>query len=137
MADRMFSLSVVTPSRLVYEAEVRSFKAPGSEGYFQVLTGHVPMLASLQAGLLTIQDEKGSSVYAISGGFVEVLRHQATILAEAVERVSEIDVERARQAATRARQRLDAKEPGVDVARAQAALSRALNRVKATETPDR
>lgn len=137
MADRMFSLSVVTPSRLVYEAEVRSFKAPGSEGYFQVLTGHVPMLTSLQAGLLTIQDEAGGRVYAISGGFVEVLRHQATILAEAVEPVSEIDVERARQAASRARQRLDAKDPGVDVARAQAALNRALNRVKATETSGR
>ena len=137
MADRMFSLSVVTPSKLVYEADVRSFKAPGSEGYFQVLIGHVPMLASLQAGLLTIQDEAGSRVYAISGGFVEVLRHQATILAEAVEPVGEIDVGRARQAAARARQRLDAKEPGVDIARAQAALSRALNRVKATETSDR
>jgi F-type H+-transporting ATPase subunit epsilon len=134
MADRTFPLVVVTPTRLVYEGEVRSFQVPGAEGYFQVLIGHVPMLASLQSGLLTIQDGGGHTVYALSGGFVEVLRHQATILAEAVERADEIDVERARQAEARARQRLESGAPGVDVARARAALVRALNRIKAAES---
>ncbi|MBM3264359.1 MAG: F0F1 ATP synthase subunit epsilon [candidate division Zixibacteria bacterium] len=133
MADRTISLSVVTPSKLVYEGEVRSFKAPGSEGYFQVLAGHVPMLSSLRAGIMTIQDQEAIRIYAISGGFAEVLRQQATVLAESVEQGTEIDVERARQAAERARRRLESKEPGIDLSRAQAALDRALNRVKAAE----
>lgn len=131
MAGRLFTLSVVTPSRQIFDGVVFSLKAPGSAGYFQVLIGHIPMLTSLQAGILTIDGENGSLIYAVSGGFVEVLRQQTIVLAESVERADEINIDRAREAANRARLRLDAKDPAIDAIRAQAALNRALNRLKA------
>jgi F-type H+-transporting ATPase subunit epsilon len=129
----MFPLVVVTPTRLVFEGDARSFQVPGSEGYFQVLIGHIPMLASLTVGILTIQESGGERVYAMTGGFVEVLRQQATVLAETIERAEHIDVERARQAEARARARLASSDPDVDTARAQQALARALNRIRASE----
>ncbi len=131
MAERLFTLSVFTPSRQIFDGAVFSLKAPGSAGYFQVLIGHIPMLTSLQAGILTIDGENGSQIYAVSGGFVEVLRQQTIVLAESVERADEINTDRAREAANRARQRLEAKDPAIDAIRAQAALNRALNRLKA------
>ena len=52
--------------------------------------------------------KKGSSVekVAVSGGFIEVRPDQVTILAEAAELPSDIDVDRAKQAKERAEQRL-------------------------------
>lgn len=133
MAERLFSLTVVTPSRQVYDGTVVSLKAPGSAGYFQVFIGHIPMLTSLKTGLLTIEGQEGSRIYAISGGFVEVLRQQTIVLAESVERADEINMDRAREAANRASQRMEAKDPATNPIRAQAALDRALNRLKAAE----
>lgn len=128
-----YPFTVVTPTKGVYDGQIQGFKAPGADGEFEVLSGHVPMLTSLIPGILTIRDAEGRHVYAVSGGFVEVLRHQATVLAEAVERADEIDVDRARQAEKRARQRLEADREASDLDRAKAALDRALNRIKAAD----
>ncbi len=127
-----FPLVIVTPSSMTFEGEVRSVLAPGSDGYFEVLIGHVPMLTSLRPGVLTIRNDDGRSEYTVSGGFVEVLRSQVTVLAETIEEVRAIDVDRARQAEERARQRLGSGEEGVDIERAKTSLNRALNRIKAS-----
>ncbi|MCY4602608.1 MAG: F0F1 ATP synthase subunit epsilon [Gemmatimonadetes bacterium] len=127
-----FSLEVVTPERVAYSGQVASLQAPGSEGSFGVLAGHIPLLTSLQIGQLRFVEEGGSEVQmAISGGFVEVGREQVAVLAETAERVEEIDVARAEAARQRAEERLArAREERVDVARAEAALARAINRLR-------
>ncbi len=127
-----FPLVIVTPSSMAFEGEVRSVLAPGSDGYFEVLIGHVPVLTSLRPGILTIRNDDGRKRYTVSGGFVEVLRTQVTVLAETIEEVSAIDVDRARQAEERARQRLESSEDSVDLERAKTSLNRALNRIKAS-----
>ena len=127
-----FALEVVTPERVAYSGQVASLQAPGSEGSFGVLAGHIPLLTSLQIGRLRFVEEDGSEVQmAISGGFVEVGREQVAVLAETAERVEEIDVARAEAARQRAEERLArAREERVDVARAEAALARAINRIR-------
>lgn len=127
-----FALEVVTPERVAYAGQVSSLQAPGSEGSFGVLAGHIPLLTALQIGRLRFVEENGSAVQmAISGGFVEVGRAQVAVLAEAAERLEEIDVERAAAARRRAEERLArVQEEQVDVARAQAALARAVNRIR-------
>ena len=134
MGERVFSLVVVTPARQVFEGDVRSLRAPGTDGDFEVLIGHVPMLTSLRPGIITIRDGGGRSMYAVSGGFVEVMRHQATVLAESIERAEDIDLDRARQAEVRARERLESAGSSVDMVRAQSALARAQNRIRAAES---
>ncbi len=127
-----FALEVVTPERVAYSGQVASLQAPGSEGSFGVLAGHVPLLTSLQIGRLRFVEQEGHEVQmAISGGFVEVGREQVAVLAETAERIEEIDIARAEAARQRAEERLArAREEQVDVARAQAALARAVNRIR-------
>ena len=127
-----FALEVVTPERVAYSGPVSSLQAPGSEGSFGVLAGHIPLLTALQIGRLRFVEEGGSEVQmAVSGGFVEVGRTQVAVLAEAAERLEEIDVGRAEAARRRAEERLArVQEEQVDVARAQAALARAVNRIR-------
>ena len=127
-----FALEIVTPERVVYSGQVTSLQVPGSEGSFGVLTGHTPLLTSLQIGALRFAEEGGGEVQmAVSGGFTEVGREQVTVLAETAERAEGLDVQRAESARQRAVERLAKRhEEEVDVARAQMALSRAINRLK-------
>lgn len=130
----MYALTIVTPEEVIFEDEVVSIVAPGSDGYLGILTDHAPLITALVPGKLTVKDKGGKeSVFSLSGGFLEVSDNAATILADAVEPEEKIDVERARQASERAKERLQTKSQEIDVARAQAALSRALNRIRVYE----
>ena len=57
-----------------------------------------------------------------------ILGEKVTLLAEVAEWPEEIDLERARKAEDRARERLNRKDADLDVARAELALKRALAR---------
>ena len=131
----MFKLSVVTPEKPVIDQEVRSIIAPGSEGYLGILTDHAPLITALIPGKLSVTDpENRTADYALSGGFLEVSHNIVTILADAIEPIEKIDLERALKAEKRARERLVHRtDPDIDVARAEAALARALNRIHLAE----
>lgn len=128
----MFKLSVVTPEKVAFEEDVTSIVAPGIVGYLGILTNHAPLITPLIPGRLEVKDSSGQqSAYFISGGFLEVSKNVATILADAVEKSDEIDVERAKAAEKRARERLAKRNNlEIDEARAEVALKRAIWRQK-------
>ena len=131
MAEKTFHLEIVTPKRVMFKGEVTSFTAPGSEGGFQVLHSHAPLLASVKIGRAKLTDAGGKEYqYAVSGGFVEVKENNVILLAETAERMDEIDVERGKAALDRAMKRMSEKDPDVDLDRAKLAFSRATNRLK-------
>ena len=126
----MFKLSVVTPEKTVFEQQVRSIIAPGSEGYLGILSNHAPLITALIPGKLSVTDIDGKETfYCLSGGFLEVSQNIAVILADAIETPESIDLARAKQAEKRARERLQNRS-NIDVERAEAALARSLNRQK-------
>ncbi|NCS81265.1 MAG: F0F1 ATP synthase subunit epsilon [Ignavibacteria bacterium] len=127
---KLFTLEIVTPSKLAFTAEVVSVTVPGSLGEFQVLYNHAPIVSNLEIGKMKVQTKDGDTLhFAISGGVIEVLKNKVVVLAQSLERSDEIDTERARQAVERAKQRLEQRDQ-IDVARAEAALTRGMNRLK-------
>ena len=131
MLDRSFHLEIRTPEQLVYEGDVTSITAPGVEGNFQILAGHIPFLTALEVGEIRIRESSETSqLMATSGGVFEVLRTGVTALVETAEWASEIDVERAESALARAQEQLAANAPDLNRPRAEAALTRAQNRIK-------
>lgn len=130
MADQL-TLELATPTRLVITAQVDEVVAPGSEGYFGVLPGHAPFLATLGIGELTYRIGREEYHVAVSGGFAEVRNDKVIILADAAETPAEIDRARAERARDRAEARLSGRsQEEVDYARATAALARALSRLQ-------
>ena len=121
-------LQIVTPDRLLVREQVDEVQIPGSEGYFGVLPGHTPLLASLTVGEMWYRKGQEKTFLAIAYGFVEVLPDRVTMLARLAERPDEIDVERAEAARKRAEERLTNKSD-VDYERARAALTKALTRL--------
>jgi len=125
-----FTVTIVTPSGTQEEYNVRHLRAPGSEGDFGVLTGHLPFMTGLRVGAIRLDTDKGQIIWATAGGYVEVLSDRVTILAENAERSDKINLERAKAARERALGRLSESRSDLDVERARLALARAFNRIK-------
>ena len=129
-----FALQVVTPERVVLEREVVSVVVPAHGGYLGVMARHAPLVTELKTGAITTTDPQGGKqVLAVTGGILSVSDNLATVLADAAELASEIDLDRAEEARTRARERLVAQaetKTAANVDRARAALVRATNRLR-------
>jgi F-type H+-transporting ATPase subunit epsilon len=130
MAERL-TLELATPTRMVVAETVDEVVVPGSEGYFGVLPGHAPLLATLGIGELTYRIGREERHVAVSGGFAEVRNDKVIVLADTAELPQDIDRARAERARDRAEQRLSARsQEETDYVRASAALARALTRIQ-------
>lgn len=72
-------LQIITPSSCLEQPQVEKVFLPGSEGAFEVLRNHAPMLAKLGAGVVSWD---GDGSFAISSGFVEVKDNVIKVVAE-------------------------------------------------------
>ena len=127
-------LDIVTAERAVYAEDVDMVIAPGVEGQLGILPHHAPLMTTLRAGELRVKKGGEEVSLVISGGFLEVRPDKVVVLADAAERVEEIDVARAEEAKRRAQERLvEKRAPGIDEAQAEAALLRSLARLRVVE----
>jgi F-type H+-transporting ATPase subunit epsilon len=123
-------LHVVSADRALVDATVDEVQIPGAQGYFGVLPGHTPMLASLQVGQLSYRQGQDMHYLALAFGFAEVQPDQVTILAEIAEPAADIDLARAEAAKKRAEERLTKPTIDLDFERARIALLKALIRLE-------
>ena len=124
---------LITPERVVLKDEFDSATVPTKEGEITVLPGHVPLVASLAPGMITVQRAGGEQYLAVSGGFIEVQPgSKMIILADTAERAEELDLEKVEAARSRAEKMLTEKRAIDDIssAAAMAALERKLARAK-------
>ena len=129
LAERL-TLELATPTRMVVAETVDEVVVPGSEGYFGVLPGHAPLLATLGIGELTYRIGREERHLAVAGGFAEVRNDKVIVLADTAELPHDIDRARAERARDRAEQRLAGRgQEEIDYVRAAAALARALARI--------
>ena len=120
-------LQILTPEKTAFEGEVESILAPGEEGGFEILKDHAPILSSLVPGDVRLVSGGKTSNFHVTFGFLEFSHNKGVILADAVERAGEIDLERARAAKEKAQKDLENREK-VDVNQVEKALMRALSR---------
>ena len=128
-------LEVVTPEKVLVSRDVETVVAPGILGEFGVLEGHVPFLTGIVPGELRYTSGGKTERFAVTTGFAEVSNNNVSVLVNAAENASDIDMDRARKAMERARERL-ARERGaedLDFLRAEVALKRAIARIKVAE----
>lgn len=126
-----FFVEIVAPSGTVFSSEATRFRAPGIDGSFEVLYNHAPLMAATGVGPVYVTTASGERITLVtSGGFVQVLDNRVIMIAETAEPASEIDLDRARVAEERARERLQSGSPE-ERAAAEAAHERARARVRA------
>jgi F-type H+-transporting ATPase subunit epsilon len=128
------SVEIVTGERIVFsEDDVDMVIAPGSSGSLGILPNHAPLISTLSGGELRVKKGGQEQSMVVFGGFIEVTPDKVIVLADAAERVEEIDMQRAEQARRRAEEALANRESVEDLATAQASLQRAAVRLRTAE----
>ncbi len=74
----MLKLKIVSPERIEFTGEVESVKVPGTQGNFEILTDHAPIISSLQKGVV----EYDGKQLDILGGFVAVQKNEVSLCIE-------------------------------------------------------
>ncbi len=123
------TLKVVSPTGTLLETEATSVQFPGDDGLFGILPRHAAMTSLTTSGLLRAKTGGGETVeMVVHDGFAQVADNTVTVLTRSAEKPDEIDLDRARRAAERARKRLATRQAEIDFVRAQMSLQRALIR---------
>lgn len=128
-----FHLKVMTVDRCFYDDDVDRIIIRTTQGDVGILPNHVPYIAAIGIGGLTIFKDGEKRMAAVAGGFVEVSKDQTVVLARTCEWAEEIDVHRAQEAAEHARAVIQQKESSREHDLAQAKLKKAINRIRIAE----
>ena len=126
-------LELVTPERAVALETVDEVEIPGVDGYLGVLPGHTPLLVALKVGELWYRKGEDRTYISVAFGFAEVLPDRVRVLAQVAERATDIDIDRAEAAASRARERIASSVDDVDFERAQLSLLKSTLRVEVSK----
>lgn len=121
---------LVTPDRSMVHESVDEVQIPGAEGFLGVLPGHTRLVTALRVGELWFRQGEERLFASVAFGFAEILPDRVTVLARIAERAETIDVDRARAAERRARERLETRAVDVDFERARIALLKSLVRLQ-------
>lgn len=74
-------LEIISPEKKLFSGEVSSVTVPGSNGLFQVLNNHAPIISTLKKGAVKVETAEGEKSFEINGGVVEVLNNKVVVLA--------------------------------------------------------
>ena len=130
MSDDLMQVELVAADRLVWSGEAKMVIARTTEGDVGILPNHAPVLSLMVHGIVDVTTSDDETwVAAVDAGFLSVANNRISILSEHAEMSHDIDLEKARADAERARSEgADDEEARL---KAEAALAEA--RVRAAE----
>lgn len=76
------TLSIVSPEKTLFDGDVKSVLVPGTQGLFEVLENHAPIISSLGTGDIVYETSDGKESLTIKSGFVEVTKNRVVICVE-------------------------------------------------------
>jgi F-type H+-transporting ATPase subunit epsilon len=131
MAEQFF-LEILVPDRKFFSDYVTELNVKTPGGEIGILKGHMPLVVAIDIGPAKIKKDGNLLEAFLSEGYMEILEDKVTIIADTAEWPEEIDINRAKAAEERARERLRNKLSRVEYLQSQAALRRALSRLRIT-----
>ena len=76
-------LDILTPEKLLYEGEIKSVKLPGTNGEFEILNNHAPIISTLSKGEICVTNTNNDKEkFNINGGVVEMQNNKIIVLAD-------------------------------------------------------
>lgn len=85
MAETM-QFDLVSPERSLLSDQVRSVQIPGADGDMTAMPNHAPLITTLRPGILTVETEKGTEEFVVTGGFAEIGESLSVLAERAVPR---------------------------------------------------
>ena len=78
----MLKLKIVSPEKIEFDGETESVLVPGSQGQFEILNDHAPIISTLTKGIVEYSTPEGKQRMDILGGFVEVQQNEVSLCVE-------------------------------------------------------
>jgi F-type H+-transporting ATPase subunit epsilon len=103
-------VKIITPERIVFEADADSITLPTQSGEITVLPNHIPLITVLKAGELIVREGGKEEAMAVSRGAAEISSKEVSVLVDTAERVEEIEEKRAEEAREEAKKVLEGKK---------------------------
>ena len=76
-------LDILTPEKLLFEGEIKSVKLPGTNGEFEILNNHAPIISTLSKGKISVTNSKNDKeTFDINGGVIEMQNNKIIVLAD-------------------------------------------------------
>ena len=103
----MLSFTITTPERVVYETSAESISLPTVQGEITILPNHIPLVAIVAPGAITVRKNNKEEYLSVSGGFITVRPGiKVTMLADTAEKAEELTIEAIEKAREQARKML-------------------------------
>ena len=77
-------LEIITPEKKIFEGDVTIVTFPGSDGSFQIMNDHAPLVSLLKDCQVIYKSKESTEQVTITGGVVEVLKNKVIVLADGV-----------------------------------------------------
>ena len=128
-----FDVSVVTQVKKILEQEAGYLRLRTSEGDIGILPNHAPFVAELSMGKMEIEspNKDGRDIYFLSGGFLEISNNQATVIADEILPIEEIDIESEQTLVENLKKELEKLETNEEKKRLQKKLKISLAKIEA------
>ncbi|MGE3166850.1 MAG: ATP synthase F1 subunit epsilon [Planctomycetota bacterium] len=97
MADKTLHCSVLTPEGSVFVGEVDSVTAVAADGEVGILPGHAALITALGTGELRVRQKGATQHWLVHGGFLEVLENKVVVLARALDRLDQLNLDQVRR----------------------------------------
>lgn len=81
---RKLTVSVISPVAVGYTGEGDSVIVPAYDGKMGILVGHAPMMVLLGTGDVVVKDGGKEHRVHVSGGFMQIIDDEVSVLAEVV-----------------------------------------------------
>lgn len=76
-------IEIITPDKKLFSGEVKVVQLPGSNGSFELLNNHAPIVSTLAAGKVRIVTDQNKELsFEIGGVVLEMNGNKVIILAE-------------------------------------------------------
>ncbi len=92
------NLEVVSAEKSIFSGSADMIFVPGSEGDIGIAPNHAPLMTTLKAGEVRVQNGNEEQSFFISGGMLEIQPRTVTVLADTAMRANDLDEARALQA---------------------------------------
>ena len=76
---------IITGEKEVYSDDVDVVVVPGIEGDLGILPHHAALITSLRPGQIMIRKNGEETFLTVTGGFIEIMNNEVTILADSAE----------------------------------------------------
>ena len=127
-------VDIVSAEGEIFAGDATMVFAPASGGEIGIAPRHAPLLTTMKAGEVRVQDASGEEhLFWVGGGALEVQPHKVTVLADTAARAKDLDEAAALAAKQRAEEAIRDNVGAMEIAEAQAELARAAAQLRAIE----